>query len=187
MNSAQLIYLNSFHNLNENEEGYQMSVNGPDSYFINYQKVKGQLKLQWKQRQGFNYIPNGRRNKKEMMPKRLENSIGQSRVFIAVRSVLGKSYNQTSHSKLFLIPYEIEDFFTTFAQITKNQYKFLKKMFIEKNGMFFSEYQANLQHLISENGTNLLKIFIISHTNNLAGDVVCICRSKFDLPKKYLY
>ena len=50
--------------------------------------------------------------------------------------------------------------------------------------MFFSEYQALLQDLISENGTKLLKIFIISQKNNLAGDVVCICRSKFDLPKK---
>ena len=45
MDSTQIIYLNSFHNLNANEEGYQMSENGPDSYFINYQEVKGQFKL----------------------------------------------------------------------------------------------------------------------------------------------
>ena len=53
VNSTQIIYLNSFHNLNANEEGYQMSENGPDSYFINYQKVKGKFKFKWKQRQGF--------------------------------------------------------------------------------------------------------------------------------------
>ena len=75
VDSTQIIYLNSFHNLNANEEGYQMSENGPDSYFINYQEVKGQFKLKWKQRQGFNYLPNGRRNTKEMIAKRLENSI----------------------------------------------------------------------------------------------------------------
>ena len=40
IDSIQITYLNSFDNLSPNKEGYQMSENGPDSYFINYQQVK---------------------------------------------------------------------------------------------------------------------------------------------------
>ena len=161
ISSIKITYLNSFDNLSPNEDGYQMSENGPDSYFINYQHVNKQLKLIWEMKKGFEYLPNGRRNSKGMFPRRLKNSIGESRVFIVLPSVIKKPYNHISGSKLFLIPYEIDDCFTTFAQITKNQYKFLKIKFVEKNGMFFSEYQEILQHLISENGKIFLKIFII--------------------------
>ena len=40
INLIKVIYLNSFDNLTHKKEGYQMSENGPDSYFINYQEVK---------------------------------------------------------------------------------------------------------------------------------------------------
>ena len=40
ISSIKLSYLNSFENLFPYREGYQMSEQGPDSYFINYHEVK---------------------------------------------------------------------------------------------------------------------------------------------------
>ena len=86
--------------------------------------------------------------------------------------------------KLFLIPYEMDTYFVSFAQVTMNQYKLLKKRFNERKGMSRNEFQEILQNFLSENGTYLLKIFIISHKDNRTGDVVCIFRDKFLLPKE---
>ena len=77
--------------------------------------------------------------------------------------------------KLFLIPYEMDTYFVSFAQITMNKYKLLKKRFNEEKGMSVNKFQEFLRNLLNENGTYLLKIFIIYHKNNPTGDVVCIC------------
>ena len=160
-----------------------MSEQGPDYYILNYQVVKNPLKLKWNMKEECEYLPIGRRNSTKLIPRRLKNSQGKTRVFVILASEISNKFFHQPGNKLFLIPWEIDTYFVTFAPITGKQYKLLKSKCDGNNGIDRNSFKQIVENFLSENDTTLLKIFIISHKDNSAGDVVCICHHKFLLPR----
>ena len=103
-----------------------MNEDGPDSYMINYQEVKNAIRLRWKMKPACKYLPLGRKESIEMLPRRLKNSKGIIRVYVVLASEIQNSYFHDTRKKLFLIPYEIQTNFVIFSAITGKQYKLLK-------------------------------------------------------------
>ena len=88
-----------------------------------------------------------------------------------------KSANiQDSGTKMYLIPYKVEDHFVSFAPIPQQQYANLKKISIEgKSGLENEEYMNILDSFLTQHRKVLIKIFIISQVDRTAGNFFCIC------------
>ena len=86
ISSISLTYLNSFKNLIPFREGYQMNETGPDIYSINYHEVKNPIKLEWNMKKECQYLPIGRKDCLEFLPRRLKNSQGRSRILVILAS-----------------------------------------------------------------------------------------------------
>ena len=70
--SLRIAYMNSFQNLVQYEEGYQMREEGPDIYVINYKKIENSIRLKWKEKSTAKLLPAKRKNLKQCLPRRLK-------------------------------------------------------------------------------------------------------------------
>ena len=119
--------MNSFQNLISYKEGYQMSEKGPDSYVINYKKIENRIGLKWKVKPTAEFLSMKRKNSTQMLPRRLKNSLGKTTVYVIPASEVESAYIHDSGTKMFLIPYKVEDHFVSFDLISQKQYTILKK------------------------------------------------------------
>ena len=109
--SLNITYMNSLLNLTCHEEGYQMSTHGPDSYVIKCEKTRNPLTLSWKQKETCSLLPMKRKAVRDMLPRRLKNSLCMTNIYIITASKIENKYIHDPSSKLFLIPYKIEKSF----------------------------------------------------------------------------
>ena len=182
--SLRITYMNSLLNLTCHEEGYQMSTLGPDSYVIKCEKIRNPMTLSWKLKDACSLLPVKRKAIRDMLPRRLKNSLCMTEIYIVTSSDIENKYIHDPSSKLFLIPYKIEKQFVWFAPITQEQYKKLEKLFKQKrNGLSQVTYNGLLDIFLHENGKYLLKIFIITQTKTSNGNIVCVCPNKLLLPR----
>ena len=73
------------------------------------------------------------------------NSLGKTTVYVIPDSEVESENIQDSGTKMFLIPYKVEDHFVSFATISQQQYTNLKKISIEdKSGLKYKEYSKIL-------------------------------------------
>ena len=84
--------MNSFQNLICDKEGYQMSLQGPDSCEINHEKVENHIGLKWKLKYMSNFPPVKRKHSREFLPRRFKNCLGNMSIYVIPASELGKRY-----------------------------------------------------------------------------------------------
>ena len=115
--SLRLAYMNSFQNLVQYEEGYQLREEGPDSYVIYYKKIENSIRLKWKEKSTAKLLPAKRNNLTQCLPRRLKNSLGKTTVYVIPASEVKSANILESVSKIFLIPYKVETYFVSFSPI----------------------------------------------------------------------
>ena len=165
VNSLNITYMNSMESLSFDKGGYQMSLVGPDNFVIENNMIENHIRLEWKQKLICSSLTGKRKHTRDMLPRRLANSLYKTNICIIAETELKSSYVHDMATKFFLIPYDIGTDFVRFATISQKQYNYLKYLSEQhEEGFNKSDYESVLDGFLQDNSKEILDIYIFFRT-----------------------